>query len=259
MILVSNIDLIMVDMFEGLENAGIYALAMYMGTVITVPRKSLAKIIHPILTKSFSENNLAEVKRLYTQSSINQLLFSLIIYVGILTSLDDLYRILPNEFSEGKPIIAVLGLAYLFDLATGSNGQIIITSKYFRFDFISSLILMIAAVLLNYFLIPRYGLMGAAIATATSVGLYNLIKTIFLWVVLRIQPFKWHTLSIAVLGLICYFLGEYINIGIHPIFSIIIRSIILGTTYLGLAYTFRLSNEFNSTIKDLVVKLTLKK
>ena len=142
MILVSNIDLIMVDMFEGLENAGIYALAMYMGTVITVPRKSLAKIIHPILTKSFSENNLAEVKRLYTQSSINQLLFSLIIYVGILTSLDDLYRILPNEFSEGKPIIAVLGLAYLFDLATGSNGQIIITSKYFRFDFISSLILL---------------------------------------------------------------------------------------------------------------------
>ena len=50
MILVSNIDLIMVDMFEGLENAGIYALAMYMGTVITVPRKSLAKIIHPLLT-----------------------------------------------------------------------------------------------------------------------------------------------------------------------------------------------------------------
>ena len=259
MILVSNIDLIMVDMFDGLEKAGIYALAMYMGTVITVPRKSLTKIVHPILTKSFNENNLAEVKRLYTQSSINQLLFSLIIYVGILTSLDDLYRILPNEFSEGKPIIAVLGLAYLFDLATGSNGQIIITSKYFRFDFISSLILMIAAVLLNYFLIPRYGLMGAAIATATSVGLYNLIKTIFLWVVLRIQPFKWHTLSIAVLGLICYFLGEYINISIHPIFSIIIRSIILGTTYLGLAYTFRLSNEFNSTIKDLVAKLTMKK
>ena len=27
MILVSNIDLIMVDMFEGLQNAGIYALA----------------------------------------------------------------------------------------------------------------------------------------------------------------------------------------------------------------------------------------
>ena len=259
MILVSNIDLIMVDMFEGLQNAGIYALAMYMGTVITVPRKSLAKIIHPILTKSFNENNLVEIKRIYTQSSINQLLFSLIIYIGILTNLDDLYRLLPNEFSEGKPVIAILGLAYLFDLATGSNGQIIITSKYFRFDFISSLVLMIAAVLLNYFLIPRYGLMGAAIATATSVGLYNLVKTIFVWVVLRIQPFKWHTLSIAVLGLICYFLGEYIYIGMHPIFSIIMRSVILGAIYLGLAYLFCLSNEFNSTINELAVKLKRKK
>jgi O-antigen/teichoic acid export membrane protein len=258
MILVSNIDLIMVDMFEGLENAGIYALAMYMGTVITVPRKSLAKIIHPILTKSFNENNLAEIKRLYTQSSINQLLFSLIIYVGILTSLDDLYRLLPNEFSEGKPIIAILGLAYLFDLATGSNGQIIITSKYFRFDFISSLILMIGAVLLNYFLIPKYGLMGAAIATATSVGLYNLIKTIFVWFVLRIQPFKWHTLSIIVLGIVCFYLGELINIGGHPILSITIRFAIIGTTYLGIAYTFRLSDEFNTTIEELVVKLKSK-
>ena len=259
MILVSNIDLIMVDMFEGLENAGIYALAMYMGTVITVPRKSLAKIIHPILTKSFNENNLTEIKRLYTQSSINQLLFSFIIYIGILSSLDDLYLLLPNEFSEGKPIIAILGLAYLFDLATGSNGQIIITSKYFRFDFISSLILMIGAVLLNYFLIPKYGLIGAAIATATSVGLYNLIKTIFVWFVLRIQPFKWHTLSIIVLGIACFYLGEFIHIGGHPILSITIRSAIIGITYLGIAYMFRLSAEFNSTINELAVKLKRKK
>lgn len=259
MILVSNIDLIMVDMFEGLENAGIYALAMYMGTVITVPRKSLAKIIHPILTKSFNENNLTEIKRLYTQSSINQLLFSFIIYIGILSSLDDLYLLLPNEFSEGKPIIAILGLAYLFDLATGSNGQIIITSKYFRFDFISSLILMIGAVLLNYFLIPKYGLIGAAIATATSVGLYNLIKTIFVWFVLRIQPFKWHTLSIIVLGIACFYLGGNLHIGGHPILSITIRSAIIGITYLGIAYMFRLSAEFNSTIEEFMTKLKAKK
>ncbi|MBK98440.1 MAG: hypothetical protein CL672_06575 [Balneola sp.] len=258
MILVSNVDLIMVDMFEGLQNAGIYALAMYMGTVITVPRKSLAKIIHPILTKSFNENNLAEIKRLYIQSSINQLLFSLIIYVGILTNLDDLYGLLPNEFSDGKHIIAVLGFAYLIDLATGSNGQIIITSKYFKFDFISSLVLIFGAILLNYFLIPRYGLMGAAIATATSVGIYNFIKTIFVWVVLRIQPFKWHTLSILMLGLVCYLLGVLIKIDAHPLLSITIRSIIIGSTYLGLAYTIRLSDEFNSTIKKLVTKLNMK-
>ncbi|NBW70168.1 MAG: hypothetical protein EBR32_01965 [Bacteroidetes bacterium] len=252
MILVSNIDLIMVDMFEGLENAGVYALAMYMGTVITVPRKSLAKIIHPILTKSFKENNLQEIARLYNQSSINQLLLSLIIYVGILISLDDLYRILPMEFQAGKPLIMILGLAYLFDLATGSNGQIIITSLYYRFDFISSVLLMLTSVFLNYLLIPPFGILGAAIATATSVGVYNIIKTIFVWWAFKIQPFSIQTIYILLLGLLSYFLGQFLVFGLHPILEILFRSLIVGSLYMTLAYIFKLSPEVNGIMSNVL-------
>lgn len=259
MILVSNIDLIMVDMFEGLETAGVYALAMYVGTVITVPRKSISKIIHPILTKAFKDNNITEIKRLYVQSSTNQLLIALIIYIGILTSLDDLYQILPDEFSAGKSIIMILGLAYLFDLATGANGQIIITSHFYKFDFISSLLLMACAVVLNYLLIPIYGITGAALATASSVGLYNIIKTIFVWFMLKMQPFKKETLYNVFIGALCFILGEYISLNTPPIITIFIRSMILGSMYICLAYVLNISPELNATLKEYYHRYLIKK
>ena len=255
MIVVSNIDLVMVDIFEGLEVAGVYALSMYIGTVISVPRKSMTKIIHPILSKAFSENNMKHIEKVYKQSSTNQLFFSLLIFIGIITNLQDLFIFLPVEFHAGKNVIIILGFAYLFDLANGANSQIIITSKYYKFDFITSILLLIFAVLLNYLLIPKFGINGAALSTAISIFSFNSIRTIFVWFVLRIQPFKWHTLSIIVLGIVCFYLGEFLNIGEHPILSITIRSVIIGTTYLGIAYMFRLSDEFNTTIEELVVKL----
>ena len=258
MIAISNIDLIMVDIFKGLEFTGIYALAMYIGAVINVPRKSLSKILHPIISHSFSINDMEHVEKVYKQSSINQLLFSLLIFIGIVTSIKDLFYYLPAEFAEGSPVIIILGLAYLFDLANGANSQIIITSNFYKFDFISSILLLIIAILLNYFLIPKFGINGAAISTATSIFLFNSIRTLFVWYVLKIQPFKIQTLYIILVGVISYLSVSYINLIAQPIISIIIRSIIITTIYLGLAYKLKLSPEFNTTISEFILKIRSK-
>ena len=132
-ILVANIDLIMVDVFESFEKTGVYAVALYVATVIAVPRCSISKISFPVISKSFKENDLENVANIYKKSSLNQLLIGLLIYVGTLANIDNFYAMLPNVFAQGS--IVILGLANLFDIATGANGQIIISSKYYKLDF----------------------------------------------------------------------------------------------------------------------------
>jgi O-antigen/teichoic acid export membrane protein len=50
------------------------------------------------------------------------------------------------------------------------------------------------------FLIPRYGMTGAACATAASLTLVNLIKLAEVWILYRMVPFRRHTLRLFASG-----------------------------------------------------------
>ena len=251
-ILVGNIDLIMVDIFEGLEKTGVYAVALYVGAVISIPRRSISKISFPVISRSFKENDLNNIDDVYKKSSLNQLLIGLLIYIGVIANTDNLYALLPEVFAEGSIVIIIIGLANLFDVATGANGQIIISSKYYKFDFISSSILMIVSIILNAILIPVYGLTGAAIATASSIGIYNIIKMIYVWAKFGMQPFAWKTLGVIALGISVLYISTFLPQLSNIYFDVVIRSLLMAVLYMGSVWVFNLSEEINSVIKGVV-------
>ena len=51
-------------------------------------------------------------------------------------------------------------------MVAGVSGAIIVNSKYFRYDLYTSLILVLLTISTNYFLILKFGIVGAAMATA---------------------------------------------------------------------------------------------
>ncbi len=255
MILVGNIDLLMVDVFKGLEQTGIYAVALYVGAVIAIPKRTITKISFPIIAKSFKENDLANISNIYKQSSLNQFLIGILIYIGVLANMDNLYSMLPDTFEKGSIVIIIIGLANLFDMITGANGQIIISSKYYKFDFIASFILMTSAIILNLILIPEYGIAGAATATASSIFLFNFVKVIYVWIKFNMQPFSLNTLGIIVLGLSVLYLSSFLPKLSSIYLDIPVRSLLMATLYLGSVWFFNLSDEVNTLMKNFFIKL----
>ena len=73
-------------------------------------------------------------------------------------------------------MVFYIGLAQLFNISTGVNGAIITNTKYYRFDLYTSVLLAIITVIANLLLIPRFGIDGAAMATAISIFLFNLTR-----------------------------------------------------------------------------------
>lgn len=63
----------------------------------------------------------------------------------------------------------------------GLTGVILITSKRYRYDFTFSVLLVGMTVASNAALIPSLGMNGAAIATMSTVIVYNLIRIGFVW------------------------------------------------------------------------------
>ena len=253
----TRIDTLMVAAMVSISAGGVYAIVNVISEVINKPYKGINAIAAPIISKSWNNNDLDEIKKIYQKSSITLLVAGWFIFLGTWLSIDDLFLIMYKSevMATGKYVILFLGLARLFDLATSVNSFIIIYSKKFRFNFYAILVLAILNIIFNLIFIPKYQIVGAAIATFCSLVLFNLAKLIFIWVQFKMQPFTMATLKILIIVAICWGGIYLIPITFHPIVNILLRSILLTILYGGMVLYFNISPDINNLITNGLEKV----
>lgn len=204
-IISDRLDGLMLASFVSLATSGIYSISYFIGTVIELPKRVLSMIVTPLVAENMQLNRLDEVKALYHKSSLNQLLIGGVLFTIIWGSIEGVYGFIPNGavYAQGKMVVFCIGLANVIDMATGINTEIIINSKWYRFNMLLIGLLAILSFSLNYMLIPQFGLKGAAIATLTAMTITNTVKAVFVFRKLGFWPFHTNTLkALAAIGLV---------------------------------------------------------
>ncbi|MFN1836181.1 oligosaccharide flippase family protein [Balneola sp. MJW-20] len=244
-LIVSNIDILMLGSLSGLTDTAVYTIAFYIGSVIVVPQKSIGKIAPSLISKHISEDNIYEVEKIYKGSSLNQLVAGCLIYIGVWANIDNLIAILPEAYAGAKWVVIIIGASKLIDMAGGVNGNIIMNSPFYKFNLMATSVLIVFSVFLNFLLIPEYGITGAAIATAISLLIYNLVKGIYVWYRYRIQPLSPQLLILFILSAAILFLSMQISTigGIY--IDIMIRSFTISAIYIPLVISLNVSGEVN--------------
>jgi len=254
-IIVGKIDILMLSAFLSLESTAIYSIAFYVGSVIAIPSRAINKITFPVVSKAFKNADMQEVNIIYKKSSVNQLLVGSLIYIGVSANLQNLFMILPPDYRGGELVVLVIGAAFLFDMATGVNGSILLSSKYYRYNLYFNLILVVTAIAANYFLIPILGILGASIATASSILFYNSIKFFFVWRKLKLQPFTKETVYILILSAVLFGISYAVPTLQNMYVDLIIRSILIALVYSLISYSLELSEDLNRVGKKIFNKL----
>jgi O-antigen/teichoic acid export membrane protein len=245
----ANIDLIMVNQLLGLSETGIYSIAFYFGTMIIIPSRSIIRIAIAIIAESFKKDDYQSISSIYRKSCNTQLTIGLLLFIGLWCSIDNVMQLLPPAYRGGEYVIFYIALGYLIDMATGVNYVIIITSKYFRYDGYFMVFVLILAVLTNYFLIPLYGIKGAAMATAITIATYNGLRWWFVYYQFKMQPFNTNTIKLLLIGVVVFCVGYYFPH--HDIFfiDIAIRSLVIGVSFVLLLLRTEASPEINAKIR----------
>ena len=252
-LIVMKVDSLMVSVMIGLDENAIYTMAFFMAVVIEMPRRAISQVMSPLLAYNFKHNKLGETKSLYRKASINQLAIGLLLFIGIIANLDNLYYLIPKWrlFQEGKIVVFIIGIGKLIDMTAGVNSEIIAMSKYYRFNIIAVGVMAVLTILGNYILIPILGLKGAALGSAISIVVFNLIKLIFIRQKFRIQPFSINTIKAILIGLLAFYLSTLIP-KLNDIFlDLLIRSVFITIVYGTLILKFRVSNEVNRFYEDI--------
>ena len=211
----------------GLTSVGIFTLAQFIGSLIQAPQRGLMAAAIGPLSKAWKEKDYGRINRIYRQSSINQLIFSVGMFVLLWINFKDgvITFHLNHQYLEAQPVFLFIGFARIVDMGTGVNTQIINTSTLWRFDFITGIILVGLTIPLNYILAKEIGVTGPAIADLITFTIYNGIRWIFLYYKFKMQPFTLESLYTLLLGVAVYFVCHLAFDGHQGLLWLFIRSL----------------------------------
>jgi O-antigen/teichoic acid export membrane protein len=211
----ATIDSFIIAKFQGLAVVGVFGLAQYAANLVQVPQRSIQAVSTGVLSRAWKDKNYPEIKRIYQRSCINLLLMALFIFGNLWLNVQQGMEVMniQKAYQDGLGVIFILGMVRIIDAGTGLNAVVINTSTYWRFDFLSGVVLLAFRLPLTYFLIKNYGIIGSAFAELVAYSIYNFIRFEFLRRKFNMQPFDQKTvLSLLVAGgayACCYFvLGE---------------------------------------------------
>jgi O-antigen/teichoic acid export membrane protein len=251
--IVFQIDKIIINQLLGLGQTGVYAIAFFFGTLVVIPSRPLLRISGTLIADAFKRNDLNYIFDIYRRSCINQFIIGAFLFGGIWLNIDNILEILGPEYLNGKWVIFFIGLAYLFDMATGANGQIISFSKHYRVALYFVLALIVLVVATMYIFIPVFGITGGALAIAVSIFSNNIMRFIFLKIKYKMQPFNIRFLIIAVIFTLAYFLSTFVpEMKLIP--DIILRSGLYSIVVVVAIYFTGVSDDINSMVKKFLKK-----
>lgn len=237
------IDTLVIMSLLGTGPAGVFALGSVVSGLVQAPQRGAIAAAIPVLSQAWKDKDYEKIKTIYQRSGINLLIASLGIFLLIWLSYDDIviaFKLKP-AYLDSLWIFFFLGLARVVDLGTGVNSQIIGTSIFWRFEFVSGMVLLALIVPLNYFLVKQFGIVGAGYSNLIAMTIYNIIRILFLYRKYNMHPFNIKTVYAVMLALASYLICFYLFQSFEGFTGIILRSLVFMILFGGTVVYFNLT------------------
>ena len=182
-------DTIMLGYFKTPEIVGLYNAAYPLAQSISVPLTALVLIYTPITTGLYSRNLMSELRRNYTISTRWLMFIVLPIFLVLFLFPGTAIKLLFGaSYIPAVAALKILSFGFIISNLMGPNGATLTATGHTRFLMWATLTAAILNIVLNTLLIPPMGIAGAAIASAVSLILINIIRTAKLYSLYQAQP-----------------------------------------------------------------------
>jgi len=182
LLLMAWADTIMIGIYKTDVDVGVYNIALKLAMVTTIALGAVNSILAPKLSDTFNNNNrMDEFKVLIKQSTRIIFFISLPILIFLLLFPEFFLSLFGQEFAIAKTTLLILLIGQAVNTMSGSVGFILqMTGKEKIFQNIL-LLALICNIILNIFLIPIFGINGAAISSSFSLVFWNLSTCFYIY------------------------------------------------------------------------------
>ncbi len=253
--LAEQADIIMIGYFLAARDVGFYSIAVSLSTFFLLVPQAIQRVTYPATSEYWSENNRASIQRMVDKTTKYSAAVLLPIGLGVgFFAKDVVTGIFGEEFIYAVAPLWVLLVAKVITGSTrtpiaGSLGA----SGRPQLNVMLNAIALVTNIGLNVLLIPRYGILGAAIATTISLILWTALFHVLIMRILKIKiDFRWFSVAIgsACVAVILFLIGiEFMNL--------YLAGGIILCAYIALVFKFFLTKEDKAIFRSLSYSLIL--
>lgn len=175
-------DTIMLGFWTNSQVVGIYNVAMRTAMLTSFILTSVNSIVAPKFAALYAKNELQALGSLARNATALITIFALPILLLFILSPKFILGFFGPEFRSGSVALIILALGQFVNVVTGSVGYLLMMTRYEKLMRNNILFSGALNIVLNVTLVPQYGIKGAALATAVSLGTMNLVSA---WLVYK--------------------------------------------------------------------------
>ncbi|WP_395065446.1 flippase [Flavobacterium sp.] len=175
LLLLNWTDILMLGKMETEENIGVYNAAFKIGYLALFFIASMNVVVMPKISELFHQNSSAEMKKVINRATQIVIVLTIPLALVIILFSKEILGIYGEGFVEGSTCLILITLGALFNAMTGNVDQILNMTnnqKLVRNIFFAGFLFNVA---LNLFLIPKYGIEGAATSSLITNIIVNII------------------------------------------------------------------------------------
>lgn len=229
-------DIFMLGYFMSTSEVGLYRAAVQLTILFDMFIGSIASIFTPTIADLYNKGEISKISKLFKTTTRWCLFSSLLPFTFVILYpkfiLGTLYG---NAFIGGWIVLLIFSFARLFSNSVGTVNQMLSMTGRQNLVLYNALGRLLINFFLNLFLIPKWGIMGAAIATGFTIILFNVVALIEIFLTLKVHPYEKGYLKVAVSGLVAILIGTAVKV-VYP--GSVLVSFILAVLLATMAYGF---------------------
>ena len=210
------IDTILIGYFQDSYWVGIYNAAIPIAILLGMSQEIFIQMFFPMITREMYAKKLKTVKELSKQVTkwifiINLPGLALILlFPGVFITF-----FFGSEYLLASNALRLLALGYFVYYTSTISSNLLLSRGKSKLILVNIVIASMANFLLNYFLIPVYGINGAAFSTFISLVILAFLLTIESYYINKIFPFRRKlinvVISVAIPALLLFWISEILD------------------------------------------------
>lgn len=154
----------------GSVEVGVFNVAYTIAGSMTIILSALNYMFMPVVSELHGREDLGAIKEVYRNTLRWILVCAVPVFAGIMLFPSELIRIgFGSSYVEGANALRILSLGFLVMVSTGPAGEFLLALGRTRSQMMGIASITLVTFLSGIFLVPRYGIEGAALATTLGI------------------------------------------------------------------------------------------
>lgn len=250
--LVSQIDYFVIGFFQGSAEVGYYRVGYMLAVNLLIALTALTPVFKPMVSENRNDSQALRERFRFATRWIAILTIPLAVPLVVAPEVY-LSLIFTEAYTVTGPAVVALAVGYLINAGYGPEGMVLEGLGHTRLTLFNTILLVGVNGILDIVLVPRYGLLGAGIATGSGLAVAGVAGVVEIYLLKGIQPYSWQTGRVWLAGSVPFVLGlAFVSSVSHRVLIACALPIIsLVSFFIGL----RMLGGFTQEDIELVAKL----